>query len=80
MNVPFNLDSLDTTVGAHQEEDVLKSLNSEGFCGLKGHRSLGGFRASLYNSIEYEHVVALCHHLKELQEVQCKPNINSAMM
>lgn len=79
MNVPLNLASLDTSVSAHQEADLLKALDVEGFCGLKGHRSLGGLRVTLYNSIEYEHVVALCHTLKEQQEILCKPSHASAM-
>jgi len=69
MNVPFNLASLDSSISSHQDKDLLAALESKGFCGLKGHRSLGGLRASLYNSIEYEHVVALCHALKEQQEL-----------
>ena len=80
MNVSFNLASLDTKPSDHQEAQVLQSLDHDGFCGLKGHRSMGGFRASLYNSIEYEHVVALCHHLGEQQEVLCKPTFSSEMM
>ena len=40
-------------------------LKDAGFCGLKGHRSLGGFRASIYNSLEYEHVDALCKFLEK---------------
>ena len=63
MNVSFNLASLDTHPSDHHESQVLKTLEKDGFSGLKGHRSMGGFRASLYNSIEYEHVVALCHQL-----------------
>jgi len=80
MNVSFNLASMDTSISDHQEQTLLQSLELEGYCGLKGHRSMGGLRASIYNSIEYEHVVALCHSLKEQQEVHCKPTYQSAMI
>ena len=65
MNVPINLASLDTALGGTQEAELLQALDQEGFSGLKGHRALGGLRVSLYNSIEYEHVAALCHTLKD---------------
>ncbi|OLY91275.1 phosphoserine aminotransferase apoenzyme [Cnuella takakiae] len=37
----------------------------EGFVGVKGHRSVGGFRVSLYNALPYESVVALTEAMKQ---------------
>ncbi|PSR05107.1 MAG: 3-phosphoserine/phosphohydroxythreonine transaminase [Bacteroidetes bacterium SW_11_45_7] len=41
------------------EATFLKEAEQEGFSGLKGHRSVGGFRASLYNALPIEEVTAL---------------------
>jgi phosphoserine aminotransferase len=40
----------------------------EGFVGVKGHRSVGGFRVSLYNALPYESVVALTEVMKQFAE------------
>ncbi len=37
--------------------------------GLKGHRSVGGLRASVYNSLPVEDVQALADFMKEFQRV-----------
>ena len=51
------------------EEDLEKKLISEGaargLIGLKGHRSVGGCRASIYNAMPYEGVETLADFLKE---------------
>jgi phosphoserine aminotransferase len=36
--------------------------------GLKGHRSVGGFRASTYNALPVESVKALVETMKEFEE------------
>lgn len=54
MNVTFRLP------GKELEELFLKEAEEEGFVGLKGHRSVGGCRASLYNAVPIESVQALC--------------------
>ena len=54
MNVPFNFGD------KSNETELLKALNEARFIGLKGHNSLGGIRASIYNSLEYSDVEALC--------------------
>ena len=54
MNVTFRLP------GKELEELFLKEAEEEGFVGLKGHRSVGGCRASLYNAVPIESVRALC--------------------
>jgi len=35
--------------------------------GIKGHRSVGGFRASLYNALPKESVVALINVMKQFE-------------
>lgn len=49
------------------EEDFLKLATERGMMGIKGHRSVGGFRASLYNAMEIESVQALVDTMKEFE-------------
>ena len=46
------------------EAEFLALCKEEGMVGVKGHRSVGGFRASLYNALPYESVVALTELMK----------------
>jgi len=59
MNVVFTLpnEALDA--------DFLKGAKAGGLDGLKGHRSVGGMRASLYNAMPEAGVKALVEHMKE---------------
>ena len=59
MNVPFRLadDSLDATFLAEAE--------ALGLSQLKGHRSVGGMRASIYNAMPIEGVAALVAFLRD---------------
>jgi phosphoserine aminotransferase len=59
MNVPFTLaeDSLNN--------DFLKGANARGLLNLKGHRSVGGMRASLYNAMPEAGVDALIDYMTE---------------
>jgi phosphoserine aminotransferase len=61
MNVPFRLrdESLD---GA-----FLKEAEARGMVQLKGHRSVGGMRASIYNAMPIEGVEALVAYLREFE-------------
>ena len=61
MNVPFKLkdDALD---GA-----FLKGAEARGMVQLKGHRSVGGMRASIYNAMPIEGVQALVAYMKEFE-------------
>ncbi|HEY8378933.1 MAG TPA: 3-phosphoserine/phosphohydroxythreonine transaminase [Nannocystis sp.] len=45
----------------------LAEAQALGFDGLKGHRSVGGFRASIYNAFPEEGVVALCDFIAEFE-------------
>jgi len=59
MNVPFKLrdESLD--------EAFLKGAKERGMLQLKGHRSVGGMRASIYNAMPKEGVQTLVAYMKE---------------
>jgi phosphoserine aminotransferase len=65
MNVPFLLNAKGEKPNQAILDHLLAKLKDEGFSGLKGHRSIGGMRASIYNSLEYESVVALCEFLED---------------
>lgn len=53
MNVIFRL------TDTHLEEQFVKEANAKGLIGLKGHRTAGGLRASLYNAVSMDAVDAL---------------------
>jgi phosphoserine aminotransferase len=61
MNVPFHLKdpSLD--------EAFLQGAQARGMIQLKGHRVVGGMRASIYNAMPIEGVQALVHYMKEFE-------------
>lgn len=49
------------------EADFLKFATSQGMVGIKGHRLVGGFRASCYNALPIESVQALVDCMKEFE-------------
>lgn len=49
------------------EKDFLDLCTSKGIVGIKGHRSVGGFRASLYNALPMESVKVLVDTMKEFE-------------
>ena len=49
------------------EADFLKFASEKGMVGIKGHRSVGGFRASCYNAMPIEGVKALVECMKEYE-------------
>jgi phosphoserine aminotransferase len=61
MNVPFFLrdESLNDT--------FLSGAKSAGLLQLKGHKSVGGMRASIYNAMPHEGVVALTNYMQEFE-------------
>ncbi len=61
MNVPFVL--ADATLDAK----FLEQAGAAGFAGLKGHRSVGGMRASIYNAVTEEAVDALLEFMDEFE-------------
>ncbi len=63
MNIAFRLPNEDL------EKKFLIDATAEGMLGLKGHRSVGGLRASIYNAVPFEDVLCLSHFMKEFQRV-----------
>lgn len=61
MNIPFRLPSEDL------EGQFVKESTAQGLIGLKGHRSVGGLRASLYNALPLEAVEALTQFMADFQ-------------
>lgn len=51
-----------------KEADFSKFASSKGLDGLKGHRSVGGFRASIYNAMPIEGVKALVDAMQEFEK------------
>ncbi len=49
------------------EKEFLDFATSKGMVGIKGHRSVGGFRASIYNAMPTESVQALVDVMKEFE-------------
>lgn len=52
------------------EEEFNKMIKEAGIVGLKGHRSVGGFRASMYNALSLESVKVLTECMKEFAQVK----------
>jgi phosphoserine aminotransferase len=61
MNVTFRLSSEDL------EKLFVKESTAAGFDGLKGHRSVGGMRASIYNAFPEEGIDALISFMREFE-------------
>ena len=49
------------------EKDFIDFAGTKGIVGIKGHRSVGGFRASLYNALPLESVKVLVEAMKEFE-------------
>ena len=62
MNIPFLLKDKDL------ENTFLNESLNAGLANLKGHRSVGGMRASIYNAIEVEAVQELISFMKEFEQ------------
>lgn len=59
MNITFRLQS------EALEKQFIKDSEQQGFVGLKGHRSVGGLRASAYNAVPYESCKALADFMAD---------------
>jgi phosphoserine aminotransferase len=59
MNVPFTL--ADATL----DDAFLKGAEAAGLLALKGHRAVGGMRASIYNAMPIEGVQALVDYMRD---------------
>ena len=62
MNIPFRLASEEL------EETFASESKKNDLIGLKGHRSVGGMRASLYNALEVEAAQSLAQFMREFQK------------
>ena len=61
MNVPF------VTANAELDAQVIAATKAAGYDNLKGHKSVGGLRASIYNAMPKEGVEALVEFLKTFE-------------
>ena len=64
MNVSFNIKDKDSEL----EAKLLAEADKAGMIGLKGHRSIGGLRASIYNAVPYEAVEALVELMNDFSK------------
>jgi len=62
MNVPFTLRD------AKLDEAFLKGASQAGMVQLKGHRSVGGMRASIYNAMPIEGVQCLVDYMRDFEK------------
>ena len=62
MNIPFRLPTEEL------EDTFAKEAKKNDMIGLKGHRSVGGMRASIYNAMTVEGAEALVQFMKEFQK------------
>ena len=62
MNIPFTLKD------AALDEDFLKQAKAAGLVQLKGHKSVGGMRASIYNAMPIEGVQALVAFMQDFEK------------
>jgi phosphoserine aminotransferase len=62
MNITFRLPNEEL------EKKFVKESTEQNLMGLKGHRSVGGLRASIYNAFPIEGVKALVEFMKEFQQ------------
>ena len=62
MNIPFTLKD------AALDEDFLKQAKAAGLVQLKGHKSVGGMRASIYNAMPIEGVKALVAFMQDFEK------------
>ena len=62
MNIPFTL------ADPALDEEFLKGAKARGMIQLKGHRSVGGMRASIYNALPIAGVRTLVDYLKEFEK------------
>ena len=63
MNVPFN------TPNADLDAMFVKQAGENGFVSIKGHRLVGGMRASIYNAMPIEGITSLIEFMKEFERV-----------
>ncbi|MBR6094223.1 MAG: 3-phosphoserine/phosphohydroxythreonine transaminase [Lachnospiraceae bacterium] len=68
MNVPFVCRIEDADKKAEIEAKFIKEATEAGFVNLKGHRTVGGMRASIYNAMPIEGVEKLVEFMKKFEK------------
>lgn len=63
MNVPF------ITGNEEMDKKFISAATAAGFVNLKGHRTVGGMRASIYNAMPYEGVEKLVDFMKKFERM-----------
>ncbi len=66
MNIPFVTDS------AELDAEVVAATKAAGYDNLKGHKSVGGLRATVYNAMPIEGAQALVEFLKKFEAEHTK--------
>src|SRR5260370_745879 len=67
MNIPFTL------ADAKLDAEFLKGAEARGMVQLKGHRAVGGMRASIYNAMPIDGVKRLVEHMRGIQATRGGP-------
>ncbi|CAH2105616.1 unnamed protein product [Euphydryas editha] len=68
MNIPFRIGNADEAL----EKEFLKGAEALNLIQLKGHRDVGGIRASTYNAVTVEEVQTLVKYMKEFYQKHSK--------
>ena len=63
MNIPFTLKD------AALDDEFIKGAKARGMVQIKGHRSVGGMRASIYNAMPVAGVQALVDWMREFEKL-----------
>ena len=70
MNVPF------VTGDKELDAKFVKEAKEAGFVNIKGHRTVGGMRASIYNAMPLEGIEALIEFMKKFEAENAKGTAN----
>uniref|UniRef100_A0A915ERY9 Aminotransferase class V domain-containing protein n=1 Tax=Ditylenchus dipsaci TaxID=166011 RepID=A0A915ERY9_9BILA len=75
MNIPFRIGAGMNGANGNEsmETEFLKLAQAQHMISLKGHRSVGGIRASLYNAVTLEETEQLASLMKEFKEKNSSP-------
>ncbi len=68
MNITFNIKDSSGINSSELENKFIQEATQSGMIGLKGHRSIGGLRASLYNAMDISGVEKLVQFMQEFQD------------
>ena len=63
----------------HLQDEFMAFAKAKGMTGIKGHRSVGGFRASIYNACPVESVQALVDCMKEFEALHKESDLSTSL-